>query len=98
MKMTFEVRLDWILRLSQVSFIWLVLRKGNGPVYVRRNRRLQPLPSDGGCLPLLFGPTAASAAVVGPVDSRPKAELPEEGEGADDEAEAGAQFNRKVLA
>ena len=34
MKMTFEVRLDWILRLSQVSFIWLVLRKGNGPVYV----------------------------------------------------------------
>ena len=34
MKMTFEVRLDWILRLSQVSFIWLVLRKGNGPVYM----------------------------------------------------------------
>ena len=37
MKMTFEVRLDWILRLSQVSFIWLVLRKGNGPVYVCSN-------------------------------------------------------------
>ena len=37
MKMTFEVRLDWILRLSQVSFIWLVLRKGNGPVYVDLN-------------------------------------------------------------